>query len=468
MMAMLSAAPAEEYHIGVLNPGDEAATRAAWADTLAHLNKSVPGASFVLDVAPREELRSALHQNRVAFVITDPTMVLQESRLLSVAASTRRFEDRSVAYTGGALFCPLTHEKIHGPGDVKGRTLATTSRESLVDWMAVAYRLQLAGLKLDTDFKEVLQLQSPAAVADAVRTGRADAGALRGGELERLEAAGVLPVNAMRMLYFDVNKDESVAEAVPFGLSTELYPEWIFAASDHAPADIVRRIGTALFAMAPSSGPGGLLTLNGWTAVPSLDATRRCMQALRVPPFEKYGEEAQAALVKQSMPWVIGGLVALGLMAGITLKMTALNRAMNREIAQRREAEVALRASMKRFEHIVKCSMDWIWELDPHCRFTYTSSAVESMLGYTPEELLKMSLADILSQADNERLEGGKLLFNSGRNHVFRERVRLRTKAGRIVIHEITAEPVGNVLNVLTGYRGVNRDITSQVRLVQL
>ena len=90
------------------------------------------------------------------------------------------------------------------------------------------------------------------------------------------------------------------------------------------------------------------------------------------------------------------------------------------------------------------------------------------MLGYRTEEIVGMHHFELFATAEKERLRAeGQPTLSSGKR-VFRERYRMRTKDGRVVIHETTAEPVRNGNGELVGYRGVSRDITDQVRFVRL
>jgi len=121
-----------------------------------------------------------------------------------------------------------------------------------------------------------------------------------------------------------------------------------------------------------------------------------------------------------------------------------------------------------RFENIASCSADWIWETDADGRYTYSSSIVQQMLGYAPDEVVGKHHADLFARAERERLRTeGQFTLGAGAR-LFRERYRLLTKDGRVVIHETTAEPVINGDGHCIGYRGVNRDVTSQVRFVRL
>jgi PAS domain S-box-containing protein len=206
----------------------------------------------------------------------------------------------------------------------------------------------------------------------------------------------------------------------------------------------------------------------GWTFPRSDLAVHECLQELRLPPYEHFGEISFVEVIRQYMYWFIGAGTLMILMLLVTLYVTALNRALAAEIIERKRAEAALRVSVERFEHIASCSADWIWESDAASCFTYSSSIVEQMLGYRADEIIGKSHFELFSTAEKERLTtlGQKGLGTGAR--IFRERFRLLTKDGRVVIQETTAEPIIDSSGQFAGYRGVNRDITNQVRFVRL
>ncbi|MDQ3038585.1 MAG: EAL domain-containing protein, partial [Pseudomonadota bacterium] len=139
----------------------------------------------------------------------------------------------------------------------------------------------------------------------------------------------------------------------------------------------------------------------------------------------------------------------------------ALHTARNR--VQREDLARALRANEARFRSIVETSKDWIWEMDPQGRQTYANAAVESVLGYSPKELLgKDSLVHLLPEdrAEVERLMPG-LMARKLPWHNWPLRWRHRDGSVRTLVSNAT--PMLDDAGELTGYRGIDHDITERL-----
>ncbi|HEX4242492.1 MAG TPA: EAL domain-containing protein [Steroidobacteraceae bacterium] len=130
------------------------------------------------------------------------------------------------------------------------------------------------------------------------------------------------------------------------------------------------------------------------------------------------------------------------------------------DITDRVNAERALRDSEERFRTIAEATQEWIWELDAQGVYTFCSPAVESILGYTPEQLVGTSCLEIV--APNIRNTVSDLLKRGvAEKRGWRDLVlHMRHAKGGIRWVDSNALPLLDASDHVYGYRGVARDIT--------
>ncbi len=130
--------------------------------------------------------------------------------------------------------------------------------------------------------------------------------------------------------------------------------------------------------------------------------------------------------------------------------------------AERERVEDALRESEARYRELVENANDIVFTLDLAGNMTSVNKAVESVTGYSREELVGMNLTDFLtleSVATSQRMTQRKLAGEERTNY----EVDVRTKDGQFLTLEISSrlllrkgEPAG--------IQGVARDITTRRR----
>lgn len=135
---------------------------------------------------------------------------------------------------------------------------------------------------------------------------------------------------------------------------------------------------------------------------------------------------------------------------------------MEQGIRARKAAEKSLRESEARYRALVESSSDWIWELDEHSVYVYSSPQVLDLLGYRAEEVIGKTPFDLMTPQDAERLKNEFDAVVTKRSH-FRllENANVH-KDGRIVFLETSGTPMFDALGEFRGYRGIDRDITER------
>ena len=135
---------------------------------------------------------------------------------------------------------------------------------------------------------------------------------------------------------------------------------------------------------------------------------------------------------------------------------------MEQGIRARKAAEKSLRESEAKFRSLVESTSDWIWEIDEHDVYTYSSPQVLGMLGYSAEEVIGKTPFDLMTPEDAGRVRELLGPIAEARKH-FRllENANLH-KNGQVVSLETSGTPMFDAQGVFKGYRGIDRDITER------
>ncbi|NTV00282.1 MAG: sigma 54-interacting transcriptional regulator, partial [Methanoregulaceae archaeon] len=132
------------------------------------------------------------------------------------------------------------------------------------------------------------------------------------------------------------------------------------------------------------------------------------------------------------------------------------------DITDRKRTEEALRVSQDRFRSLVEMTSDWIWEIDSRGVYTYVSPKVKDLLGYRAEEVLGKTPFDLMPAREADRIAMDlKPVFDNVQPIRNLENINLH-KDGHPVILETSGIPIVDPAGTLTGYRGVDRDITER------
>ncbi len=140
--------------------------------------------------------------------------------------------------------------------------------------------------------------------------------------------------------------------------------------------------------------------------------------------------------------------------------------ALARDITARKKAEEALRESEERFRDIALHLPDWIWEANQNWIYTYSSSGVEKILGYRPDEVVGTPIWDRMPEEEDIAALGKIIaeikeqptapkLYESRRLH----------RQGTLVYLESSVVPRFDNSNNLMGFRGIHRDVTARRQL---
>ena len=116
----------------------------------------------------------------------------------------------------------------------------------------------------------------------------------------------------------------------------------------------------------------------------------------------------------------------------------------------------------KRFRDLVGCSSDFIWEVNENLEYTFSTSTLDGILGYAPEDMLGKTPFDFMPKAERERVRNVfEPLWKNREPFSELENINFH-KDGSPVYIETSAVPIFDSDNRFKGYRGLDRDITER------
>ncbi|MFH1152237.1 MAG: response regulator [Pseudomonadota bacterium] len=155
-------------------------------------------------------------------------------------------------------------------------------------------------------------------------------------------------------------------------------------------------------------------------------------------------------------------LTAQKLFTVITASLRAFDIKSNlqKELENKRRIEKILIESEQRFKDIANSIGDLIWEMDPTGVYTYATDNPGGSLGYSSRELIGKPFTSLVLEVEgNSALKTIQKKMSKG-EPFFNLEIWKLTKNGSRSCLLTSGKPLVDDQNRLTGYRGVDRDIT--------
>ncbi|WGV25996.1 PAS domain S-box protein [Halotia branconii] len=130
------------------------------------------------------------------------------------------------------------------------------------------------------------------------------------------------------------------------------------------------------------------------------------------------------------------------------------------------QVESALKASERKYRHLVETSQDIIWSLDVSGRITFINSAVKRVCGYEPQEIIGCSWFDFILP---EQVAHVQQIFGCLVNGepIFQHEITCIAKDGYSLHLMLNAIALRNEDNLIIGVTGTASDITEHKRVEQ-
>ena len=126
------------------------------------------------------------------------------------------------------------------------------------------------------------------------------------------------------------------------------------------------------------------------------------------------------------------------------------------DVTQQKRDQRALAESEHRFQETAKMVGSWLWEQNPQGFYTYSSAAVEDILGYHPLDVMGHHYREFMKDPHG-------IPFDESEQGAFRRILtEYRHKDGHIVYTESTGKPIQDEYGHPIGWRGFELDVTER------
>lgn len=133
------------------------------------------------------------------------------------------------------------------------------------------------------------------------------------------------------------------------------------------------------------------------------------------------------------------------------------------DVTEQKNAEIKIKDILERFDQLSLQTKTFLWEIDTSGLLTFVSSSVESIVGFTPEQLVgKYHFYDFSSEDDRDLLQASNIRMMKEQKPVTDVQKMIRAKDGKQIWVSVYAAPHYDSKGNLLGYRGGNTDVTDR------
>jgi len=328
--------------LGINSYRTEGKMEARYQPLAEYLSSQLKDARVQLLVLDQAEMENAVKQNKLDFVLTNPGFYLNMRSHSSftgvLATQMTQFNGHVTKGFGGVVFVGAQRNDLARLADLKGQRIAVCGQKILGAYQAQAFEMLQAGVSLPGDAK-LIELENQDEIVNAVLSGRADAGFIRTGMIEQLQAEGKLDPARIKVL-----NRQTLAD-FPFVASTRLYPEWPFLALPHVNEHTVRKVAAALLALEPGHPAAIAAGIAGFSPPADYQSVEQLARALKLPPYDTPPEFRWGDVWQHYAYWIIGIAALLALLLAAAAWLVLMNRRMKGVMNELQRSDRDLRAS---------------------------------------------------------------------------------------------------------------------------
>ncbi|HGK4601333.1 TPA: tetrathionate respiration histidine kinase TtrS [Yersinia enterocolitica] len=278
LFGCISAVHAHDWTIGVLALRGDAQAQAHWQPLVDNLNQQLPEQHFQLLPLDLHAMKNAVAQNRIDFLLTNPAQYVQIDShfplrwLVSLRSSHE--PDGTSRNVIGSVILVRADSDIHSPLGLTGKRVGAVSPEAFGGYLLGYKALRDAGLQPEQDFKLNFSGFPVDALIYLLRDRAISAAIVPTCLLEDMQAEGLVHARDFRPLL-------AKQATIPCLTSTELYPNWSFAALSHVPDQLADNVTRILLNPTDSKTPQ-------WGAPSSTSQVETLLRSVNQHPQQPY------------------------------------------------------------------------------------------------------------------------------------------------------------------------------------
>ena len=455
LLASSAQAAEKEIRIGVLSFRSLEQSKLQWQATADYLNTQMAGFHFSIIPMYYTNLDLAINRHELDFVLTNPeyyTTLHADHALSAIATLMPLVNGNPVSTFGGVILARADRADINSLADVRGKVVASPNEHSLGGYLMERWALYKQGIMISQIARiQFTDMPHDKAVLE-VLNGTADVAFVRTGILEGMAHDGSIRIDQFKVL------NRQPLARFPQLLSTDLYPEWPFAAMPNVPDELVKRVTLNLLMIQPRSLAARQGNYFGFSPPGNYAKVEAVMERLKVDPERKHQFSLRDVASKYGFELISGALLLLLTVLTVAIYLARTNRNLQKSYRERErldselqqinatlEDKVArrtreLRESETRFRRMFEHHASPMLLIEPvGGGIVNANHAAAEFYGYSIEQMAVMNIGQINVQP--EQLTSGSMLqAQQEKRNFFTFHHRLAN--GEICTVEVHSSPV--------------------------
>lgn len=301
--------PRNEARIGVLAYRGSDELRRKWIPLSDYLTTVIPEWSFRIVPMTLSSATEQIKSGQLDFVVTNPGhfVTLNRDHRMSVLASrSQKKSDGRLSTEFGSAIITRKDSGIRSLRDIASKSVTAVGANAFGGFQVAWYELDRAGVDLFSDTSSLTFVGFPMdQVVAQVLAKNTDIGIVRSGLMEELISEGRVDTNEFEFLNTNIIYDH------PDTVSTNLYPEWPFAALVTTDPDLKNQVALGLL----QSGSSPLAKAHGmndfWSAPLPYHSVRELTDAFQARL--KTSNSPQKAFYSSAVLAALLGLLSAGI-----------------------------------------------------------------------------------------------------------------------------------------------------------